>query len=229
MAADDGCSALEALPGAQLDLVICNAGYLANDTLETLNFQDCRHQFEVNALGPLRTVKAVAAKLGERSKILVIGSMLGSVGLNASGGKVRLRSLRPRNNNTIAACRQTHSTHLAARCVCALSDNEITTRSPQTDRHSHCVWRQGASAVSLTTKGKPVEMPCLSWLTRTQRVWRQGAPALSLTTKSHHDIDRRNPAHTLSASTRLAARLVCVPCLSEGIQPAESAQQCTTR
>ena len=87
--ADDGCQPLEALRQAKLDLVICNAGILTKEPLDSLSFQACREQFEVNSLGPLRTFKAVSAKLGEGSKFLVIGSGLGSVSNNTSGGMVR--------------------------------------------------------------------------------------------------------------------------------------------
>lgn len=53
----------------QVDLLICNAGILAVDELATLSMDSMRRQFEVNTLGPLRTVLAVKSQLKEGSKV----------------------------------------------------------------------------------------------------------------------------------------------------------------
>lgn len=89
MGADDGCSALQRLPQARIDLVICNAGLFVNGGLDDLDFDDLRRCYEVNSLGPLRTVKALLPKLQAGSKVIVIGSKMGSIG-GFSGNRVRL-------------------------------------------------------------------------------------------------------------------------------------------
>ena len=71
-------------------MLICNAGTLENDTLDTLDFHVCRHHYDVNALGPLRTVCALRDRLRAGSKVVLIGSKLGSIGSNTSGARVRL-------------------------------------------------------------------------------------------------------------------------------------------
>jgi short-subunit dehydrogenase len=85
---DTGCAPLETVSAKTVDLVICNAGTLKNDSLDTLNFIDIRHQFEINALGPLRTFKALRQKLRSGSKVVLIGSMLGSIERNKTGSRV---------------------------------------------------------------------------------------------------------------------------------------------
>jgi NAD(P)-dependent dehydrogenase (short-subunit alcohol dehydrogenase family) len=74
------------LGGLQVDELICNAGVLREDDLDHLNFDDIRAQFEVNALGPLRTVRALRSSLGAGSKVALITSRMGSIADNGSGG-----------------------------------------------------------------------------------------------------------------------------------------------
>ena len=74
------------LRGQRLDYLIANAGILREDEIEELDFKELREQFEINALGALRTVKALLPNLGEGSKIALITSRMGSIGDNSSGG-----------------------------------------------------------------------------------------------------------------------------------------------
>jgi NAD(P)-dependent dehydrogenase (short-subunit alcohol dehydrogenase family) len=76
----------ERLRGTHVDILIANAGILHADSLETSGLQSVREQFEVNALGPLRTVKALRATLQAGSKIALITSRMGSIADNGSGG-----------------------------------------------------------------------------------------------------------------------------------------------
>ena len=85
---DDGCKSLETLSHSHIDLVICNAGLFVNGGLDDLNYDDIRKCFEVNALGPLRTVQALRPKLGAGSKVVVIGSLMGSISNNMNGDRV---------------------------------------------------------------------------------------------------------------------------------------------
>jgi NAD(P)-dependent dehydrogenase (short-subunit alcohol dehydrogenase family) len=79
-------SLAERLKGVQLDLLIANAGILRDDPLDELRFDDLRQQFEINALGALRTVKCLLPNLRRGSKIALITSRMGSIGDNNSGG-----------------------------------------------------------------------------------------------------------------------------------------------
>lgn len=71
--------------GTNIDCVIANAGILAADSLEQLQFEQLRRQFEVNALGALRTVSALLPQLKSGSKIALITSRMGSIADNGSG------------------------------------------------------------------------------------------------------------------------------------------------
>lgn len=74
------------LQGRTIDVLINNAGVLTNQTLDTLNFEAIRGQYEVNALGPLRITAALRHQLDAGSKVVIITSRMGSIGDNTSGG-----------------------------------------------------------------------------------------------------------------------------------------------
>jgi NAD(P)-dependent dehydrogenase (short-subunit alcohol dehydrogenase family) len=79
----------ERLADTRIDLLIVNAGVLARERLGALDDAawDCmRLQFEVNALGALRTVDALAGLLADNAKIGLITSRMGSIADNGSGG-----------------------------------------------------------------------------------------------------------------------------------------------
>jgi NAD(P)-dependent dehydrogenase (short-subunit alcohol dehydrogenase family) len=84
---DAALAALAArLDGVALSELYCNAGILREDGLPDVDFDDVRAQLEVNALGPLRTVKALRLNLRRGSKIALVTSRMGSIGDNGSGG-----------------------------------------------------------------------------------------------------------------------------------------------
>src|SRR5262249_44598020 len=70
----------------RLGWLLCNAGVLSAERLDGLDVEGVRHQFEVNALGPLRCVAALRAHLSQGSKIGLITSRMGSIADNSSGG-----------------------------------------------------------------------------------------------------------------------------------------------
>ena len=74
------------LRGQTLDLLVNNAGLLAMDSLDQLDEDAIRRQFEVNALGPLRVTTALAPLVGRGGKIAFVTSRMGSMGDNGSGG-----------------------------------------------------------------------------------------------------------------------------------------------
>jgi NAD(P)-dependent dehydrogenase (short-subunit alcohol dehydrogenase family) len=83
---DEAVAALAArLKSAALDELWCNAGVLIEDDLGGVRFDDVRTQLEVNAIAPLRVVKALRGNLRSGSKIALITSRMGSIGDNGSG------------------------------------------------------------------------------------------------------------------------------------------------
>lgn len=80
-----------ALGGRSIDVIINNAGILRGDTFDTLDFDQMIEQFRVNALGPLRVVKALQSNLHTGSKIVIVSSRVGSIADNGSGNNYGYR------------------------------------------------------------------------------------------------------------------------------------------
>lgn len=74
-----------------IDVLINNAGILKRITLDHLDFDSIRTQFEVNALGALRVTHALLPLLKPGSKIALMTSRMGSIGDNTSGGSYGYR------------------------------------------------------------------------------------------------------------------------------------------
>jgi NAD(P)-dependent dehydrogenase (short-subunit alcohol dehydrogenase family) len=70
----------------KIDCLIANAGILRGDSLDKLDFDSILEQFQVNALGALRTVHALVGRLSPGAKVALITSRMGSIGDNGSGG-----------------------------------------------------------------------------------------------------------------------------------------------
>ncbi|HLK88507.1 MAG TPA: SDR family oxidoreductase [Polyangia bacterium] len=84
---DAGVDALrERIEGLTLDELVCNAGILREDDLRDVDLGDVREQIEVNAIGPLRVVKALRGNIRRGGKLALITSRMGSIGDNGSGG-----------------------------------------------------------------------------------------------------------------------------------------------
>lgn len=77
--------------GVELDWLMHVAGVLGVDEFGSVDFQDVRRQFEINAIGPLRVVQALADRLKEGSKLGIVTSRVGSLGDNESGGMYAYR------------------------------------------------------------------------------------------------------------------------------------------
>ncbi len=80
-----------ALGDRRLDVLVNNAGILTTESLENLDFDRIRRQFEVNSLGPLRVTAALRAHLGTGSKVAIVTSRMGSIEDNTSGGRYGYR------------------------------------------------------------------------------------------------------------------------------------------
>ena len=87
LASDLGIKAMsDGLAKVSIDVLVCNAGILHDETLANFNCQSIREQFEVNALAPLRVVHALQQNLAIGSKVAMITSRMGSISDNGSGG-----------------------------------------------------------------------------------------------------------------------------------------------
>jgi len=74
---------LDKLP---LDVIIHNAGVMSDETLQALDLERIRYQFEVNSIAPLRLTQALLSNLRNGSKVVLITSRMGSIDDNSSGG-----------------------------------------------------------------------------------------------------------------------------------------------
>lgn len=89
----------------EIDLLICNAGVLKNESLEDLKsvneeaFQSIQQQFEVNTMGPIKTLSCFLSKLKKGSKVAMITSRMGSIEDNTSGGRYGYRLSKGALNN----------------------------------------------------------------------------------------------------------------------------------
>lgn len=79
------------LEGERIDVLIHNAGLLRRETLDDLDLDGIRRQFEVNALGPLKTVAALRHLLTRGAKVGLVTSRMGSIGDNTSGSRYGYR------------------------------------------------------------------------------------------------------------------------------------------
>lgn len=79
------------LGDSAINILINNAGILKRVTLEDLDFESIREQFEVNALGPLRVSQALLPLLKAGSKIVLMTSRMGSIADNTSGSSYGYR------------------------------------------------------------------------------------------------------------------------------------------
>ena len=73
------------LSDTKLDLLFNVAGVLSRQSLDDLDFAQIRHQFEVNALGPLRVTAALRDLLRHGAKVGIVTSRMGSIADNSSG------------------------------------------------------------------------------------------------------------------------------------------------
>lgn len=74
-----------------IDVLINNAGILQRVTLENLDFDSIRQQFEVNALGALRVTQTLLPNLSAGSKLVLMTSRMGSIADNTSGSSYGYR------------------------------------------------------------------------------------------------------------------------------------------
>lgn len=79
------------LGNQSLDVLINNAGILESMSLETLDLDSVRRQFEVNAIAPLRLSQTLLPRLKPGAKLVLMTSRMGSISDNSSGGSYGYR------------------------------------------------------------------------------------------------------------------------------------------
>lgn len=79
------------LAKVSIDVLVCNAGILRDESLNDLNLDTIREQFEINALAPLNVVASLQQQLQQGAKIALITSRMGSIADNSSGGRYGYR------------------------------------------------------------------------------------------------------------------------------------------
>jgi len=100
-------------PGT-VDLLINNAGILCSTSLEDLDLEAARQQFEVNALGPLRVTHSLLPALKDGAKIALVTSRMGSIADNDSGGSYGYRMSKAALNAAgVSLARDLHARGIA--------------------------------------------------------------------------------------------------------------------
>ena len=87
----DVANLVKRLDGKTIDVLINNAGILERVSLDKLDIDSIRRQFEVNAIGPLRLTHALLNNLKSGSKVIMMTSRMGSIDDNTSGGSYGYR------------------------------------------------------------------------------------------------------------------------------------------
>ncbi|MFT7581749.1 MAG: NAD(P)-dependent dehydrogenase (short-subunit alcohol dehydrogenase family) [Myxococcota bacterium] len=89
---DEAVLSLSARLPETIDAAILNAGILRSESLDNLDFDSIREQFEVNTLGPLRVSAMLAhGPLKGGGKIVIVTSRMGSIEDNTSGSRYGYR------------------------------------------------------------------------------------------------------------------------------------------
>ena len=79
------------LDGKKIDVLINNAGIVERNSLDSLDCDSLRRQFEVNAIAPLNFTAALLPNLEPGSKVILMTSRMGSIDDNTSGGSYGYR------------------------------------------------------------------------------------------------------------------------------------------
>ncbi|MEP4102299.1 SDR family NAD(P)-dependent oxidoreductase, partial [Paraglaciecola sp.] len=82
---------LEKVTTISIDILINNAGVLADESLNNMSAITIDYQFRVNALGPLLVTQLLKDQLSSGAKVALITSRMGSVADNTSGGRYGYR------------------------------------------------------------------------------------------------------------------------------------------
>lgn len=75
-----------------IDIVVNNAGLLESNSIDHLDIDSLRRQFEINAIAPIRLSQKLLPNLRDGGKIAMISSRMGSITDNTSGGSYGYRA-----------------------------------------------------------------------------------------------------------------------------------------
>lgn len=79
------------LANETVNVLYNNAGILTDESLENMDWEQIREQFEVNALGPLQVTHALLDRIAPDGKIALMTSRMGSMADNDSGSRYGYR------------------------------------------------------------------------------------------------------------------------------------------
>ncbi len=79
------------LPVEHIDILIHNAGILNSDSFPDIDLANMLTHFDVNTLGPLRTILGLKSKLNKGSKVGIVSSRVGSINDNDSSNNYAYR------------------------------------------------------------------------------------------------------------------------------------------
>lgn len=82
---------LQALSNVNIDVLVNNAGVLADESLDDFNLRTIEQQYKVNAIGPVLVTQLLRKQLVSGAKVALITSRMGSVTDNTSGGRYGYR------------------------------------------------------------------------------------------------------------------------------------------
>lgn len=80
-----------ALDDTRIDTLCNNAGIMLSETLDAMDFEQIRKQFEINTLGPLQVAVKLLDRMADNGKIGLVTSRMGSIEDNTSGGRYGYR------------------------------------------------------------------------------------------------------------------------------------------
>jgi NAD(P)-dependent dehydrogenase (short-subunit alcohol dehydrogenase family) len=110
----------------KIDVLINNAGLFKNETLDELDIDAIRDQFEVNAIAPLKVTQALLPFLAVGGKVANITSRMGSIEDNTSGAYYGYRASKAALNAFTKSLAVDLKPHDIA--VCVLHPGYVQTR-----------------------------------------------------------------------------------------------------
>jgi NAD(P)-dependent dehydrogenase (short-subunit alcohol dehydrogenase family) len=112
---DEACGRLaKELAGVRIDCLVLNAGVFDSTSLGDLDFARMQHEYDVDALGPVRVTQALLANLGAGTRIAIVSSRAGSIGDNSSGGNYGYRMAKAALNMAgVSLARDLHARGIA--------------------------------------------------------------------------------------------------------------------
>lgn len=138
--ADDIRQLCAELDDTRIDTLCNNAGILLNETLDAMDFEQIRKQFEINTLGPLQVTVKLLDRMASGGKVGLITSRMGSVEDNTSGGRYGYRISKAGLN----AAGKSLAVDLKPRGIAVAILHPGYVRTDMTHQHGHIEPREAA-------------------------------------------------------------------------------------